>query len=104
MTLIGVRDVCIGFGEPLLLDHVNFHIERKERVCLLGRNGTGKSTLLRLLNGEITPDEGEIVYLQGVRVSFLPQEVPGEITGTVLEIVAAGLDGPKPRSPVMQAR
>ena len=95
MTLIGVRDVSIGFGEPLLLDHVNFHIERRERVCLLGRNGTGKSTLLRLLNGEIAPDEGEIVYLQGVRVSFLPQEVPGEMTGTVLEIVAAGLDGPE---------
>ncbi len=93
MALIGMHDVCIGFGGPLLLDHVNFHIERRERVCLLGRNGTGKSTLMRLLNGDLAPDEGEIVYLQGVRVSFLPQEVPKEITGTVLEIVSAGLDG-----------
>ncbi len=92
MALIGMRDVCIGFGEPLLLDHVNFHIERRERVCLLGRNGTGKSTLMRLLNGDLAPDEGEIVYLQGLRVSLLPQEVPQEMTGTVLEIVAAGLD------------
>ena len=92
MALISMRDVCIGFGEPLLLDHVNFHIERRERVCLLGRNGAGKSTLMRLLNGELAPDEGEIVYLQGVRVSFLPQEVPQEMSGTVLEIVAAGLD------------
>ncbi|MGO9016961.1 MAG: ATP-binding cassette domain-containing protein [Syntrophobacteraceae bacterium] len=92
MALISMRDVCIGFGEPLLLDHVNFRIERRERVCLLGRNGAGKSTLMRLLNGELAPDEGEIVYLQGVRVSFLPQEVPQEISGTVLEIVAAGLD------------
>ncbi len=95
MALISMRDVCIGFGEPLLLDHVNFHIERRERVCLLGRNGTGKSTLMRLLNGDLPPDEGEIVYLQGVRVSFLPQEVPQEISGTVLEIVAAGLDEPQ---------
>ena len=95
MALIGMRDVCIGFGEPLLLDHVNFHIERRERVCLLGRNGAGKSTLLSLLSGDLAPDDGEIVYLQGVRVSFLPQEVPQEMTGTVLEIVAAGLDGPK---------
>ena len=92
MALIGVCDVCIGFGEPLLLDHVNFHIERGERVCLLGRNGTGKSTLLGLLNGDLAPDEGEIVYQQGVRVSFLPQEVPRDMTGTVLEIVASGLD------------
>jgi ATP-binding cassette subfamily F protein uup len=95
MALIGMRDVCIGFGEPLLLDHVNFHIERRERVCLLGRNGAGKSTLLSLLSGEIAPDEGEIVYLQGVRVSLLPQEVPQEVTGTVSAIVAAGLDGPQ---------
>jgi ATP-binding cassette subfamily F protein uup len=51
--------------------------------------------LLRLLNGDLAPDEGEIVYLQGLRVSFLPQEVPREITGTVLEIVAAGLDEPE---------
>jgi ABC transport system ATP-binding/permease protein len=91
MALISMRDVCIGFGEPLLLDHINFHIERRERVCLLGRNGTGKSTLMRLLNGDLAPDEGEIVYQQGVRVSLLPQEVPQELTGSVLEIVAAGL-------------
>src|SRR5208337_2651901 len=95
MALIGVRDLCIGFGGPLLLDHVNFHIERGERVCLLGRNGAGKSTLMRLLTGEIAPDEGEIVYRQGVRTSFLPQEAPKDLTGTVLEIVVAGLDGPR---------
>ena len=92
MALIGMRDVCIGFGGPLLLDHVNFHIQRRERVCLLGRNGTGKSTLMRLLNGDLAPDGGEIVHLQSLRVSFLPQEVPQEMAGTILEIVAAGLD------------
>ena len=94
MALIGMRDVCIGFGGPLLLDHVNFHIERGERVCLLGRNGTGKSTLMRLLNGDLAPDEGEVVSVKGLRVSFLPQEVPEETTGTVLEIVASGLEEP----------
>ncbi|SPF33059.1 ABC transporter ATP-binding protein uup-1 [Syntrophobacter sp. SbD1] len=95
MALIGMHDVCIGFGGPLLLDHVNFHMERRERVCLLGRNGTGKSTLMRLLNGDLAPDDGEIVYQQGLRVSFLPQEVPQEMTGTVLGIVVAGLGGPQ---------
>ncbi len=92
MALLGMRDVCIGFGGFLLLDHVSFHIERGERVCLLGRNGTGKSTLMRLLNGDLVPDEGEISYMQGVRVSFLPQEVPEAEEGSVSEIVAEGLD------------
>jgi ABC transport system ATP-binding/permease protein len=96
MALISMRDVCIGFGEPLLLDHASFHIERRERVCLLGRNGTGKSTLMRLLNGDLGPDQGEIVCPQGLRVSLLPQEVPQEMTGTVSEIVAAGLDALEP--------
>ncbi|MHC1728437.1 MAG: ATP-binding cassette domain-containing protein [Syntrophobacteraceae bacterium] len=92
MALIGMRDVSIGFGGPLLLDRVTFYIEHKERVCLLGRNGAGKSTLMRLLQGELFPDEGEIVYQQGMRVSFLPQEVPQGLRGTVLEIVAGGVD------------
>lgn len=91
--MIGMRDVSIGFGEPLLLDRVNFHLEPNERVCLLGRNGAGKSTLLRLLKGDMAPDSGEIVYQKGVRVSFLPQEVPQEIAGTVLEVVGTGLGG-----------
>lgn len=90
MALVGLREVCMGFGGPLLLDHVNFHLEERERVCLLGRNGAGKSTLLRLLKGDLTPDRGEIVYQQGVRLSLLPQEAPAGLTGTVLDIVAGG--------------
>ncbi|MGA2404262.1 MAG: ATP-binding cassette domain-containing protein, partial [Syntrophobacteraceae bacterium] len=95
MALVSLRDVCMGFGGPLLLDHVDFHLEERERVCLLGRNGAGKSTLLRLLKGELTPDKGEIVYQQGVRLSFLPQEAPQGLTGTVLAIVAGGQDDSK---------
>ena len=90
MALVGLREVCMGFGGHLLLDHVNFHLEERERVCLLGRNGAGKSTLLRLLKGDLTPDRGEIVYQQGVRLSLLPQEAPAGLTGTVLDIVADG--------------
>ncbi len=87
-----MRNVCIGFGGSLLLDHVGFTIERGEHVCLLGRNGAGKSTLMRLLNGDLVPDEGEISFSQGVRVSMLCQEVPEKETGSVSEIVAAGFD------------
>ncbi len=89
MALIGMRDVCIGFGGPLLLDHVNFYVEQGERVCLLGRNGTGKSTLMKLLQGELFPDEGEIIYQQGVRLAYFPQEAPKGLKGTVREIVSA---------------
>lgn len=93
MALIGMRDVSVSFGGPLLLDHVNFQLESKERVCLLGRNGTGKTTLMRLLVGELFPDDGEVVYQQGIRSAFLPQEVPEGLSGSVLDIVAEGLDG-----------
>ncbi len=51
MALLSLRDVSLAFGGPRLLDHVDWQIERGERICLLGRNGEGKSTLLRLIEG-----------------------------------------------------
>ena len=92
MALISMRDVSVGFGGPLLFDHVNLQIERGERVCLLGRNGVGKSTLMRLMHGDLIPDEGEIARQQGLRIALLPQEVPQGLHGTAFEIVAGGLD------------
>jgi ABC transport system ATP-binding/permease protein len=92
MALISIRDICVGFGEPLLLDHVNLQIERGERVGLLGRNGVGKSTLMRLIHGDLTPDAGVIVRQQGMRIALLPQEAPQELDGMTFDIVAAGLD------------
>ena len=91
MPLIGMRDVCWGFDEQPLLDNVSFQIEKGERVCLVGRNGVGKSTLLKLLNGKILPDRGEIWRRQGINVAALGQGVPAEFDGTVSEIVAGGL-------------
>jgi ATP-binding cassette subfamily F protein uup len=91
MALLGMQDVNIAFGGPLLLDHARFSIERGERVCLLGRNGAGKSTLMKLLDGTIAPDSGEVVRQTGVTVARLEQEVPGEIDGSTFDVVAAGL-------------
>jgi ATP-binding cassette subfamily F protein uup len=91
MALLGMQDVGIAFGGPLVLDRVRFAIERGERVCLLGRNGAGKSTVMKLLDGTITPDSGEIVRQTGVSVARLEQEVPGDIDGSTFEVVAAGL-------------
>ncbi|MEW6076316.1 MAG: ATP-binding cassette domain-containing protein [Thermodesulfobacteriota bacterium] len=90
MALISMHDVRWGFGEPYLLDGISLNIEKGERVGLLGRNGVGKTSLLRLLNREILPDGGEIVRQQGVRVAVLEQDVPTGFTGTVFDVVAGG--------------
>jgi ATP-binding cassette subfamily F protein uup len=91
MALLSLRHVSLAFGGPRLFDGVNLSIERGERVCLLGRNGEGKSTLLRLIEGELEPDEGEVIRQQGLRIARLPQEVPEGQGGSVAEEV--GHDG-----------
>ena len=90
MALLSLRDIRVAFGGPPLLEGASLRIEPWERICLLGRNGTGKSTLLRVVNGEIAPDEGEIVRQQGVKVALVPQEIPPGLSGTVYEIVSGG--------------
>ena len=92
MALLSLRNVSLAFGGPRLLDQVELQIEPGERVCLLGRNGEGKSTLLRLIRGEIEPDDGQVIRQQGLRIARLPQDVPREQTGTVADQVAEGLD------------
>ncbi len=92
IALLSLQNVKIAFGGPLVLDDVSLQIEEHERICLLGRNGEGKSTLLNILNNEITPNAGTIMRRQNVRVSLLPQKVPTSLTGSVYNCVAAGLD------------
>ena len=94
MALLSLRAVSLAFGGPRLLDRVDAQVERGERVCLVGRNGEGKSTLLRLIEGAIEPDEGNVLRQQGLRISRLPQEVPPGHNGTVADEVAEGLDHP----------
>ena len=91
MALLGLKDVTIAFGGPPVLDGAGFSIERGERVCLLGRNGTGKSTLMKLLDGSLLADRGEVVRQTGVTVARLEQEIPGDVEGTTYDVVAAGL-------------
>ena len=92
MALLSLRNVSLAFGGPRLLDQVELQIEQGERVCLLGRNGEGKSTLLRLIQGEIKPDEGQVIRQQGLRIVRLPQDVPRDQIGTVADQVAHGLE------------
>jgi ABC-type transport system involved in cytochrome bd biosynthesis fused ATPase/permease subunit len=76
MALISMQDVSIGFGGPRLLEEINLQIESGEWVGLLGRNGMGKSTLLKLISGEVLPHSGTIARQQNIRIAYLPQEVP----------------------------
>ena len=85
-----MRDLRYHIGGPPLLDNVSFMIEAGERVCLTGRNGAGKTTLLRLLMGAPQPDAGEIITTPGMRIAYLPQDIPEDLPGTVAEIVAQG--------------
>ncbi|WP_411281621.1 ATP-binding cassette domain-containing protein [Gemmatimonas sp.] len=74
-----------------MLNHADFAIERGERVCLLGRNGAGKSTFMKVLDGTQAPDSGAVVKLGGVTMARLDQEMPLALTGSMFELVAEGL-------------
>ena len=90
MALMGMRDVCWGFVDPPLLENITFQIEKGERACLVGRNGVGKSTLMKLLDGSMLPDSGDVWRQQGISVASLEQDVPGGFPGTVFDVVAEG--------------
>jgi ABC transport system ATP-binding/permease protein len=92
MALISMQEVSIGFGGPPLLDSVNLQIERGEMVGLLGRNGVGKSTLLKLVYGDLSPESGVMARQSNLRLAYLPQEVPQDLPGSVHEIIAGGLE------------
>ena len=89
--LLQFQHVDFGVGGPLLLDHVDLTIEPGERVCIVGRNGAGKSTLMRLMAGELKPDDGEVRVQNGVVVARMAQEVPQDTQGSVFDVVAEGL-------------
>ena len=91
MALLSFQDVSVAFGGLPLLDKVHLQVEKGERVCLLGRNGEGKTTILRLISGEIEPDGGVISFNRGTKAAGLSQELPPELKGSVYDVVAGGL-------------
>jgi len=91
MPLISLRNVQLSFGGPALLEQVSLSMDKGERVCLLGRNGVGKSTLMKLIAGEIQPDDGQFTVQQGAIITYLTQEVPDGVTGSVFDVIASGL-------------
>ncbi|MHB8972361.1 MAG: ATP-binding cassette domain-containing protein [Pirellulaceae bacterium] len=91
MALVTIKDLSIGFRGPPLLDAVSCLIEPGQRIGLLGRNGAGKTTFMRILRGDVEPDGGEIQLAPRTRVSLLPQDVPQDIQGSIWEVVERGL-------------
>lgn len=91
MALISLQDVSLGFGGPPLLDNINLQVETGQAIGLLGLNGMGKTTLLKLIHGDLYPDSGEIARHAELRVAYLPQDVPLGLDGNIRQIVAAGL-------------
>jgi ATP-binding cassette subfamily F protein uup len=91
MSLIQLQRVDFSIGGPLLLEHVDLAIDRNERVCIVGRNGEGKSTLMKLIAGELKPDDGEVRVQGGIVVARMAQEVPHGTAGSVFDVVAQGL-------------
>lgn len=89
--LVRLNEVTIGFAGPPLLDEVSCQVETGQRIGLLGRNGSGKTTFMRLLSGEVAPDHGDCLLSPAVKVALLPQEVPQNLPGTVRETVLSGL-------------
>ena len=91
MPLLQLRQLTLRYTDRPLLDKIDLQVDPGERVCLVGRNGSGKTSLMRVIAGEEQAQEGEIMKPPGVILTRLPQEVPAGITGSVLEVVREGL-------------
>jgi ABC transport system ATP-binding/permease protein len=91
MSLITLQNAQLAFGHVALLDHAEFSLETAERVGLIGRNGAGKSSLLRILGGLEKPDDGDLRVQQGLRVTYVAQEPQLDSNASVFDSVSAGL-------------
>jgi ATP-binding cassette subfamily F protein uup len=91
LPLLTLDRVALSFGHLPLFEDASLRIEAGERICLIGRNGTGKSSLLKVIAGDVPPDAGTVWRAPGLRVSRLDQDVPGAADRTVFDEVSAGL-------------
>ncbi|QTP55708.1 ATP-binding cassette domain-containing protein [Billgrantia sulfidoxydans] len=91
MTLLRLEGLQLAYGTHVLLDGADLVLEKGERLALVGRNGTGKSTLLKLVAGEILPDDGSIWRAPGLKIGVLEQDLPAASGQTIFDVVAQGL-------------
>ncbi|MCC5882395.1 MAG: ATP-binding cassette domain-containing protein [Halomonas sp.] len=91
MTLLRLESLQLAYGNHVLLNGADLVLEKGERLALVGRNGTGKSTLLKLVSGEILPDDGSIWRAPGLKIGVLEQDLPSATGETIFDVVAQGL-------------
>ena len=87
MALLSIQQISKAFGGPLLLDQATLQIERNERIFMVGRNGEGKSTLLKIIAGELEADTGALIPQPGLKIRALQQNVPDQLQGTIEDLV-----------------
>ncbi len=91
MAVISLSDAQLAFGHVPLLDHAELSLEAGERVGLIGRNGTGKSSLLKIIAGQGKLDDGQLVMQQGLRIAYVEQEPQFDADASIFDAVAAGV-------------
>ena len=92
MALITLLDAQLAFGHVALLDHADFSLESSERIGLIGRNGAGKSSLLKILGGLSKPDDGSMQVQQGLRIAYVAQEPLLDAQATIFQAACVGLE------------
>lgn len=92
MPLLRFDNINLAYGDQPLMDGADFQIRKGERVCLLGRNGAGKSTMMKLVSGKIDADDGSIWRKPGMRIGILNQDLPEQDEKKVYDVVASGLE------------
>ena len=90
MALLNFQNITLSFGSAPLFDSISLQIHKGEKITLLGRNGTGKTTFMKLIHGEIEADSGEVIRENTLKTSLLAQEVPQNIPGTIYDVIADG--------------
>ena len=93
MSLVVALDLSLAFGPKVILDGASFSIGPTDRIGLVGANGTGKSSLLKILAGVSQPDSGELRFRRKARVGYLPQEIAAPADGTLIDSVLSGVPG-----------
>ena len=97
MQLISLKNISLSFGTQIILDQAYLEITKGQKICLIGRNGTGKSTLLKIIEASVIPDGGDVITHNNAVVSSMVQDVPSDLAGSIKDIVLGGLEevGPK---------
>ncbi|MFH1728381.1 MAG: ATP-binding cassette domain-containing protein [Pseudomonadota bacterium] len=87
MSLLQINNISLSFGADPILHNISFNIEKNEKICLIGRNGEGKSSLLKIIASLINQDTGDLIKDRSTQISYMPQDIPQDFTGDVVDIL-----------------